>query len=453
MKRISRHGRRWPVAALVLVLVLVAAACSGDGDSADTTSAAASGEVAGEPAAVEPPSPESPATEDRAGDGADLGSGGVEAVVQPIDLGRDIIFTADLTVAVSDVAAAGNEATLVIESLGGFVFGQQTTGAPEPRSVLTFKIAPESFQTALARLGDIGDVRTQNVTTDDVTERVVDLQSRITTAEASVERLRGFLENAQSINAIAELERELLQRETDLETLRGQLRTIRDRVDLATIVLTLTERSSEPRLRVDATVYPGHDGGTSCPGDPELSVDEGSDVTFCLELVNRGDSGLTEFELREPVFDLEIGDMTVVFGDLESVLEPGQSIVLASDQTVERTTRPQARITATAVDEDGQRIASRTVSTTATAFIEAVDPGGPPSFRDGLTGAVDFLATVGRFLVFLFGVLVPFLPVVAAAWLLWIWRRRRDHAAAAALAADGDTRAGPEPTAAGDVEA
>ena len=58
---------------------------------------------------------------------------------------------------------------------------------------LTFKIAPESFQTALARLGDIGEVRTQNVTADDVTERVVDLQSRITTAEASVDRLRGFL--------------------------------------------------------------------------------------------------------------------------------------------------------------------------------------------------------------------------------------------------------------------
>ena len=69
--------------------------------------------------------------------------------------------------------------------------------------LLTFKIAPEAFQTALARLGDIGDVRTQNVTADDVTERVVDLQSRITTAEASVDRLRGFLENAESVRTIA----------------------------------------------------------------------------------------------------------------------------------------------------------------------------------------------------------------------------------------------------------
>ena len=50
------------------------------------------------------------------------------------------------------------------------------------------------------------------VTADDVTERVVDLQSRINTAEASVERLRTFLENATNVQTIADLENQLLQR-------------------------------------------------------------------------------------------------------------------------------------------------------------------------------------------------------------------------------------------------
>ncbi len=151
-----------------------------------------------------------------------LGSGGVEPVVfQTSGFGRDIIFTADLTVAVPDVTSAGEKATREIQTLGGFLFGQRTTGEPTPMSVLTFKVSPDDFQEALDRLGSIGDLRTQNVSADDVTERIVDVQSRINTAEASVERLRALLEGAVDIKTIIELENELLERETQLETTRG----------------------------------------------------------------------------------------------------------------------------------------------------------------------------------------------------------------------------------------
>ncbi len=196
-----------------------------------------------------------------------LGSGGVEPVVfQTSGFGRDIIFTADLTVAVADVTTAGEQATREIQTLGGFLFGQRTTGDPAPISILTFKVDPADFQEALDRLGSIGDLRTQNVSADDVTERIVDVQSRINTAEASVERLRALLEGAVDIKTIVELENELLERETQLETMRGSLRTLEDQVALATIVLTITEAESRPAVSLNVTTYLGHDDGISCPG-------------------------------------------------------------------------------------------------------------------------------------------------------------------------------------------
>ena len=99
------------------------------------------------------------------------------------------------------------------------------TMQPFLRTVLTFKVLPEVFDEALARLGELGDVESQQVSADDVTDIVVDLESRIITSEASVERLT-FLENAVSLAGVAGLEAQLLIRETDLERLGGQLRTI-----------------------------------------------------------------------------------------------------------------------------------------------------------------------------------------------------------------------------------
>ena len=138
-----------------------------------------------------------------------------------------------------DVAAATREAVAIIQGLGGIVFGQQTFTKPQPRSEITFKVLPEDFALALERLAGVGQLVDQQISADDVTDRIVNFESRIITSEASVLRLRKFLEEATNIDNVAFLERELLNRETDLETLRGQLRTLQDQVSLATITLTI----------------------------------------------------------------------------------------------------------------------------------------------------------------------------------------------------------------------
>ncbi len=349
-----------------------------------------------------------------------MGSGGIEPVVfQPTDFGRDIIFTAELTVAVRDVAAAGQEAGRLIQSLGGFLFGQQTTGTPVPSSVLIFKVLPEDFQVALDRLGSIGEIRTQTVSADDVTERIVDLESRINTAVASVERLRTLLEGSTDIKTIVELENELLERETQLETLRGQLRTLQDQVALATIVLTLTEAESRPALAVAVSAYPGHDDGASCPGDPALAVGQAGQATVCYEITNTGDTLLRGFELRDPVLDIETGDLVVVFGEPAATIEPGESILLAGEIVADRSYRTQTTVTATPVGEDGNPLAKRSLSTTATMFIEAVDPGGIPTFREGLQASWEVLVRLVQMVVVATGALLPFLWVPLVVWLGW----------------------------------
>ena len=431
MRGFETRIRWFQVMAVVAVLAIVATACGADDEPVATTTAAAGTTAA--PAAAEPG--DVVELNVTGVDEAILGNGGIgPSVQQPLDIGRDIIFRADLTVAVDDVATAGEQARAAIASVGGFLFGQQTTGVPRPRSVLTFKVPPANFEEALGLLGTIGEVRSQNVSADDVTEAIVDLESRIATAQASVERLRTLLAGVGTVEDIAKLERELLDRETSLETLRGSLRTLGDAVSLATILITLTEAEVDPKVQLGLTAYPGdEDGGFSCPSDGSIRVEEGARATLCFEIINAGEVGLTDIELSDTVLGLDLSDFIVVFGDPNSVLQPGQNVILAYATTIERDLRTQTRVSATAANADGEPIPSRTVARTKSMTIDTVDPGGLPGFGDGLSASWTVLTGIWGLIVVIAGSLVPFLWLVALVWLAVAWRRRhppREPAAA-----------------------
>ncbi len=415
---------------LITVLTLLAAACSGS-DSADVAESE-SGSFDSPAATEAPASAQSPAF-DRSDDDSSkaegetlLGDGGVDAAVV-VDLGRDIIFEAWVTVAVEDVGTASSDAVATIERFGGYVFGQETTGAPNPRTTLTFKVRPERFREALAALGDIGELRSQVISADDVTERVVDLESRITTVETSVERLRDLLSKATDMKTIAEIETQLLDRETQLETLRGQLRTIEDRVSLATITLTITETFADPGLDVNVSAYPDADlTGASCPGDSYLEVEEGTEVTVCFEFVNTGDTLLGGFTLRDPVLDVELDDLTLVYGTLDRAIEPGESIMLVATTEVDRTVQTRARITAIPTNPDGEVLEGRAISQTVGISLRALQRTELPGFLDGFEGSIDLLVRIWEGLLLALGAALPFAVVIGVIWgLLRLVRRGR----------------------------
>lgn len=434
---------------LAIVVALVASACGGDDDSIQGLESATieqTGADIGSPEfALGDGGAERSATDDAATESPEadpLGSGALTVQANPIDLGRDIIYTASIAVEVNDVVEATREASRIMQRFGGLLFGQETTGGTDPRTVLVFRVLPEDFSEALDALGSIGKVRNQQVSADDVTERVVDLESRINTAEASVERLRTLLENATNINDIADLENQLLQRETNLETLRGQLRTIQDRVDLATITLTITEAIIRPSIDVSVSAYPGAaDAGLSCPGSTNLVVDEGTLTTVCFEIRNSGDVRLTDIELVDPVLEIELDDLTPVFLQPEEILEPGQSSIYYLELTADQTVRLQTRASAIAIDEEGQPLEGRGVADTATATLQAVDPGGLPTFRDGLEASWEAVVTLGELLVLAIGALIPFVWVLPIVWLV---RRRRTTTPSVVTRSDEEPETEPE---------
>jgi hypothetical protein len=410
----------------LLALLLLVAACGGDDDSGQTIPAY--GEEDGAGGFVSTTIPMTPPSDDGAAEepGTDADRA---ATVAALGIARMIIFTATIQVEVEDITTANAEVVAAIGGLGGIIFGQETTTGDTPRSVLTIKIAPENFDTALERLGGIGRLLSQTIYADDVTERVVDLESRITTAEASVLRLRALLELAPGIEEVVAIESELLRRETDLEVLRGQLRTLQDQVALATIVMILTEPTPDlPEAEVVQTIALGHEGGANCPGRDEVEVDEGEPITVCFVVNNTGDSGLAEIEVTDSGLRLDPDDVIVVEGDLGATLLPGERLVLAYEIEADFDRWVSPGFSAIAVDENADPIYYEVAADIEAVELTVIEDTSLPGFSDSLAAAWDGMQWLFGVVVMVAGAAVPFLwvPLLLAA--LWWWRRRRTPA-------------------------
>ena len=141
---------------------------------------------------------------------------------------------------VPDVAKTSAAVIKLVEASGGQLFGEQSDSGPPATATLVVKVPPTGVTATLDALAKLGKERGRTLKADDVTGQVVDLESRISTAEVSVDRLRTFLGKATSTSDVASLEGELTNRETELEQLRGQKRTIDAQVAMATITVSLT---------------------------------------------------------------------------------------------------------------------------------------------------------------------------------------------------------------------
>ncbi|MFF7527934.1 DUF4349 domain-containing protein [Streptomyces bobili] len=225
-----------PVHALagVLLAATVALAGCGANDMGDSSSGSAE-KAAGPEAGVA-----QPAEDAKAGAGAS----GSKATTAPKPSVNRIIRTATLTVQVKNVSKALDQARAATENAGGYL-SDETTVRDEDSSEQTrvvLRVPVEKYDDVLAGLQGAGKLLERTAKAQDVTDQVVDVESRITSQRASVIRVRELMDQATKLSDVVTLEGELSRRESDLEALLAQQASLKDRTSMATITLTLTEK-------------------------------------------------------------------------------------------------------------------------------------------------------------------------------------------------------------------
>ncbi|WP_416961152.1 DUF4349 domain-containing protein [Streptomyces sp. Agncl-13] len=226
----TRHSIRpiQALAGLLLASVLALAGCSGANDKSATASDAGAGADSKAAAPQE---------------GASGSGNARNTKTAPKLTASSIIRTASLSVRVKDVPKALDEARTTTENAGGFVGNESTSldGQGHERTRVVLRVPTDKYDEVLTDLEGAGKLLDRTAKAQDVTDQVVDVESRITSQRASVARVRELMDRATRLSDVVQLEGELSTRESDLEALLAQQASLKDRTGLATITLSLSQ--------------------------------------------------------------------------------------------------------------------------------------------------------------------------------------------------------------------
>ncbi|MCK2217480.1 DUF4349 domain-containing protein [Actinomadura sp. ATCC 31491] len=233
---------RYGITTSLALAALLLAGCGGGATYSESQAVApAAQDAAGSPAAplaTPAPVPKNARSAQPAKAEQDGLASGVEVTRQD----RQVIYTGSMSVRVKEVTDAVAQAKQIVTGAGGYLAREQSSSASKARETATleFKIPPAAYPAVLGRLGkELGTQISLEQSTQDVTLQVADVNSRLKSAQQSLESLRTLLKRADTIGQVLEVEREIASREADLESLQAQQKELATQVAMATLTLRL----------------------------------------------------------------------------------------------------------------------------------------------------------------------------------------------------------------------
>lgn len=261
---------------MAVALLVVLAGCASLGGGAD-----------GGDAGVDMSADEAPTgAQAQASGGAQSGSGdgGGGAAVSAAAVDRAIVRTGSVELTVENFEATRNAIAAEAKRYGGYVGGSsQTLHRAENVSWTTgqvvVRVPSDRFSDLVGFAEEQGTVESVQTETEDVTDRLVELDARISNLEAKRSRLRSFYNRADSTSELLSIEERLSSVQGEIEQLKATEQSLEDRVAFSTLRISIAEERPEPAR--DAP----EDDGTTVASAFFASVQQMVDGGYALLLV------------------------------------------------------------------------------------------------------------------------------------------------------------------------
>lgn len=171
---------------------------------------------------------------------------------------RKVIRNANVSVEVEDFDKAYGQLKSIITGIG---FIQESKIKRDKRyidkneilvtnAVIVIRVDKDKFERTLDDISGLGIVLDEAITSDDVTGKYFDTESRLRLLRFEESRLEEYLKKLTDPDVIFKTEDKLTEIRYEIESLTGTLKKWDDLVELSTITINLSEKIPEPAAAV-----------------------------------------------------------------------------------------------------------------------------------------------------------------------------------------------------------
>lgn len=159
---------------------------------------------------------------------------------------RMIIKTGSISMVVKDVNEAIAGITKYAVDNGGFVvYSNIYKSGITPAGEVTVRIPAKIFDTGVGEIKKMGEIKSESVNGQDVTEEYTDLNAQLTNLQASEKQFLQIMNRAVKIEDVLAVQRELTNVRGQIEVLQGRMKYLSQSAELSTLTVYLSTDPNE----------------------------------------------------------------------------------------------------------------------------------------------------------------------------------------------------------------
>lgn len=157
---------------------------------------------------------------------------------------RKIVKTATLSIKTKSYETFMNGVKQKIEQYGGYVEQSQEYNydtASNRNANMDVRIPADKLEKFIEELSTLGTITSKIISSDDITDSYIDVESRINALETEEETLLGILKTAENLSDVIELQQRLSTVRADLEKIKAQKQSYDGMVAYSGVTLDINE--------------------------------------------------------------------------------------------------------------------------------------------------------------------------------------------------------------------
>jgi len=163
-----------------------------------------------------------------------------QSAQSPADIERKLIKTGSIEFEVGSVNETKGKISTLVKDAGGYISSDnQNNYSGSPRYEQVVRIPSDKLDDFVSKVEGLAKrVDNKTISTQDVTEEFIDVETRLATKKELEARYRDLLKQAKSVKDIIEVEAQLNNVRGEIESMEGRLKYLNSQVSYSTLTVT-----------------------------------------------------------------------------------------------------------------------------------------------------------------------------------------------------------------------